>query len=85
MTPEQKEILQLLHQNGGTLTKKQVVDSLDGYFCNGEKHLGDRLSRMVNAGLLKRVRPGVFEVGSGKKAKQVDPVIIDENQTTLFE
>lgn len=83
MTPEQKEILQLLHQNNGTLTKKQVVDSLDGYYCNGAKHLGDRLSRMVNAGLLKRVKAGVFEAGSGKKAGTVGPV--NENQITLFE
>jgi len=82
MTPEQKEILQLLHQNGGTLTKKQVVDSLDCYYHNGAKHIGDRLSRMVNAGMLKRVKPGVFEAGSGKRAGPVEPV--NENQTMLF-
>lgn len=82
MTAEQKEILALLHQHGGTLTKKQVVDSLDGYFCNGAKHIGDRLSRMVDAGLLKRVKVGVFEAGSGKKAGTVEPV--NENQITLF-
>ena len=82
MTPEQKEILQLLHQNGGTLTKKQAVDPLDSYYCNGEKHIGDRLSRMVNAGMLKRVKPGVFEIGIGKRAA-VKPV--NENQIMLFE
>ena len=82
MTPEQKEILQLLHQNGGTLTKKQAVDQLDSYYCNGEKHIGDRLSRMVNAGMLKRVKSGVFEIGIGKKST---PATIAENQQTLFE
>lgn len=67
MTPEQKEILQLIYKNGGTLTKKQVVDSLDSYYRNGDKHIGQRLSRMVNAGFLKRVKPGVFEIGAGVK------------------
>lgn len=74
MTTEQKEILSLLHQNGGTLTKKQVVDSLDGYFCNGAHHIGERLSRMVSAGFLIRVKPGVFQINEAQ----------DENQTTLF-
>jgi len=37
---------------------------------------------MVNAGMLKRVKSGVFEIGIGKRAA-VKPV--NENQIMLFE
>ena len=70
MTREQKEITRFVLQNGGTATKQQIVKALDSYYCNGDKHIGDILSRMVNAGLLKRVKNGVFEIGDGKKAKK---------------
>lgn len=81
MTPEQKEILQWAKSVGGRFTKKDAVDALDKYYYNGAKHVGDRLSRMVNAGLLVREKPGVFSVGTGTKAK---PATIDTNQTALF-
>lgn len=35
----------------------------------------------VNANLLKRVKPGVFEISTGKKSK---PSTIAEGQTELF-
>ena len=83
MTPEQKEIMAFAQKNGGEFTKKQLVDAMGGnYYCHGDKHLGDRLSRMVNARLLERVKPGVFKVGTGKKNK---PSNIAEGQTNLFE
>lgn len=69
MTREQKEITRFVLQNGGTATKQQIVKALDSYYCNGEKHIGDRLSRMVKAGLIKRVKNGVFEIGDGRKPK----------------
>ena len=82
MTPEQREIMTILQANGGEVTKAQVVESIGGnYYCNGDKHVGDRLSRMVNAGMLIRVKPGVFKLGSGKKSKHE---IVAEGQTTLF-
>lgn len=82
MTPEQKEIMALVVHHG-TITKKQVVEALGKYYyCNGEKHVGDRLSRMVNANLLVRVKPGVFEVGTGKKSK---PATIAKGQLSVFD
>lgn len=76
MTPEQKEIVAILQQHGGEATKAQVVKAIGGgYYANGAKHVGDRLSRMVNAGILVRVKPGVFTLGTGRKsaAAAVDP------------
>jgi len=83
MTPEQREIITILQANNGEVTKAQVVEAIGGnYYCHGDKHIGDRLSRMVNAGMLIRVKPGVFTLGTGKKN---NPSSIAEGQTTLFE
>lgn len=82
MTPEQKKIMAFAQSKGGTFTKSELVEAMGRkYYCNGDKHLGDRLSRMVNANLLKRVKPGVFEVGTGNKSK---PATLDKAQTELF-
>jgi len=81
MTPDQRTIYNFI-QSKGTATKAEIV-ALDGgqYYRNADKYIGDRLSRMVNAGMLERVKPGVFRIGSGKKSVN-EPV--NENQTTLF-
>jgi len=82
MTPEQKQIIAIVQSKGGEITKAQVVKEIGrDYYYNGEKHVGDRLSRMVNAGLLIRVKPGVFKLGKGTKSK---PATIADEQPTLF-
>ncbi len=82
MTPEQKEIMVFVIHQGGSVTKKQVVSAFGRqYYCNGEKHVGDRLSRMVKSGLLIRIKPGVFEAGKGKKNK---PSNISKEQLSIF-
>lgn len=80
MTPEQKEIIQFAHRQGGYFTKKEAVKQFP-YYHNTEKHIGDRLSRMVDAGLLERIAPGKYKIGKGKKSA---PATIDTNQTELF-
>jgi len=73
----------ILQANGGEVTKAQVVEAIGGnYYCHGDKHVGDRLSRMVKSGMLIRVKPGLFKIGSGKKSKLE---IVAEGQTKLFE
>jgi len=85
LTPQQTQILQDARANGGTITKKQIVESYGRcYFHNGAKHLGEILSRMVNSGLLIREKPGVFTVGTGKKNKPSKEAEYLANQTTLF-
>jgi hypothetical protein len=80
MTLEQKEIVAILQQHGGEATKAQVVKAIGGdYYRNAAKHVGDRLSRMVNAGLLVRVRPDVFTLGTGIK-----PAAATEDKNQLF-
>lgn len=80
MTPEQRTIYDFVRAKGEA-TKKEITEIADHYYCNGEKHIGDRLSRMVNAGLLIRVKKGVFKPGLGKKHR---PQELPENQQSLF-
>lgn len=82
MTKDQRTIYNFIRDNG-TATKADIV-ALDGgkYYRHAEKYIGERLSRMVKAGLIERVKPGVFRIGGGKK-QAVEPV--NENQTALFE
>lgn len=79
LTPKQSAVLQFCHDNGG-ITKAQAMGLINTHYCNGEKHVGDCLSRMVKSGLLIRVKPGVFITGKGKKNK---PATIDAGQTKL--
>lgn len=81
MTPEQKEIMAVMQAHGGKATKADVVKALGrNYYCNGGKHVGDRLPRMVKSNLLKRIKPGVFEIGTGKKSK---PATLDAGQIVM--
>lgn len=81
MTPDQKQIYQFISSQGGAATKRDIVENLDRYYANGEKHMGDRLTRMVKAGFLKREKPGVYSLGPGKKQR---PAVIADGQTSLF-
>lgn len=82
MTPEQREIIQWAQSVGGRFTKKEAVDRFgNDYYRNGDKHVGDRLSRLVNCGLLEREAPGKFRIGKCKKKNR--SAIID-NQPELF-
>ena len=85
LSPKQRDILKLFRP-GFEVTKQTVVDAYGGtYYHNGEKYVGEILGRMVNAGLIERVKPGVFRlpdkpVEKRKKAAE----IIDDKQPTLF-
>lgn len=69
-------------RKSGTITTKMANQMLAGYYYhNGEKYVGEILARMVKAGKLKRIKPGLFELGSGKAA-QSDVII--KNQEKLF-
>jgi len=80
MTPEQKEIMWWAQSQGGYFTKQEAIKRFP-YYCHTEKHVGDRLSRMVKAGLLERIAPGKFKIGKGKKSK---PATLDNNQLDIF-
>ena len=84
MTPDQKEILDFAHRQGGYFTKAEAVRKFgEKYYNNADKYVGERLSRMVSTGLLDRVKgeKGRYKAGKGTKNK---PATIDDGQIELF-
>lgn len=82
LTPYQREILQFV-QGKGQATTDDLVERFGGRNPYApRKYVTLAVGRMVNTNLLKRVKPGVFEVGTGTKSK---PSTIPEWQTNLFE
>lgn len=79
LTTKQSTVLKFCQENGG-ITKAQAMELINDHYHNGSKHVGETLSRMVNAGLLIRVKPGVFIAGTGKKNK---PATIDAGQIKM--
>lgn len=62
------------------INKRKAVELIGhNYFTNADKHVGDVLSRMVKAGLFKRIKPGVFALGDRTKKE-----VVPENQLDLF-
>ena len=82
ITDKQKEIINLFGSDKNkTLWKRDIVESIDNYYYNGSKHIGDRLSRMVKSGLLVRVKPGLYRLGLKNPHKKVHA---NPNQLKLF-
>ena len=73
MTEAQRTILSIARSQGGNITKAQAVAALGGnYYSGADNHVGAILSRMVNAGLLERITPGVFRVPASPPASPLD-------------
>ncbi len=57
----EQHIIDLCRKNGGVLTKKEAVAAFGHwYFHNGEKWIGDILSRLVKRNVFEREKPGVY-------------------------
>lgn len=69
LSEKQKQVLAFCHAHEGKITKKEAMTIIDTHYCNGEKHVGNVLSRMVKTGLLTREKPGMFRIGKGIKNK----------------
>ena len=86
-SPKQRDILKLFRP-GFEVTKQTVVDAYGGaYYHNGQKYIGEILSRMVKQGLIERVKPGVFRLPDTpmeKCKRQGKPEPEDDKQLTLF-
>ena len=81
-SPKQRQILAMFTDSSSTVTKKGIVNKFGGhYYYAASKYIGEILSRMVEGGLLERVKPGVFKLGKGKPGKAQNE---DKNQMSLF-
>lgn len=83
MTPEQKKIIAWAKSLGGSFTKREAVEQFGGaYYYNGEKHVGDRISRMVAKKYLIRLAPGKFKISTGTRQT---PSGQTDNQLNIFD
>jgi len=83
ITKNQRKILKLLDEKGGEFTKADAVALLgNNYYCSADKHVGDILSRMVNGGILERVKNGVFKKATKGAAGGGEELL--NNQINLF-
>jgi predicted transcriptional regulator of viral defense system len=54
-----------LNLDDGTITLEDATRLVGSdLYCNARKHVGAVLSRMVDRGLIERVKPGVFRLHS---------------------
>jgi len=60
LTPKQRKILDLA--KNGEFTKQEAVALIGDNYNSAEKYVGEVLSRMVESGLIIRVRNGVFRL-----------------------
>lgn len=81
LSDKQKAVITFCLSNGNKITKRDAMGLINTHYHNGEKHVGEVLSRMVNAGLLIRIKPGLFELGKGTKCL---PATVVQNQVNLF-
>ena len=84
LSEKQKQIIAKANEQGGQITKADAVTLIGGtYYCNGDKHTGDVLSRMVKRKILIRIKPGVFRVNP--HASKIDnDEIYNPNQLKLL-
>lgn len=48
-------------------TLEEVYDNVSfGYFYNWRKHLGVLIARLIKAGKVERIKPGVFKIKRGE-------------------
>lgn len=82
MTHNQKEIFDFIRSKGGEAVFSDIVAEFgSNYFLHAEKYVGQSLSRMVKAGILVRVKKGVYALGNGKKPATKKP---DDGTLKLF-
>lgn len=81
MTEKQKAVINYCLSHGNRITKKEAMTIIDDHYANGDKHVGETLSRMVKAGMLIREKPGVFLLGKGKRNNRTTR---DNNAPTMF-
>ena len=80
LSKNQRIIIDYLDSNSQINLTKAVDLVGDNIYANKKKHVGMTMTRMVNRGLLERVKPGLYKLGSPNiQAKEAN-----ENQGVLL-
>lgn len=80
---KQRLIMNEARLKGGFITKQEAmcIYGVNTYYCNAQKHVGEILTRMVNNGMLERLKPGHFKISEKRMIKSPTP---DPSQKELF-
>lgn len=84
MTPNSNQMTIIRYLSGkesATLEELYLIQEKT-YFGNWPKHFGDVMSRMVKAGMVVRIKRGVFKINPNYRA--IKQVPVPENQLSLF-
>lgn len=79
LSEKQRKIVDFAISNNNEVTKKDAMSLINTHYHNGDKHVGECLSRMVKSGILIRIKPGNFKLGS-----RIKPTLEIKNQQKLF-
>lgn len=83
LNERQKRIINFAQSNDGKISKKQANDLIaNSYYHNGEKYVGEILSRLVKRQVLRREKIGHYIFTGVLHGIKVEPV--SENQINLF-
>lgn len=83
LNERQKSIIKFAQGNAGKITKKQANELIaHTYYHNGEKYVGEILSRLVKRQILRREKIGHYVFTGFLNGIKVEPVA--ENQINLF-
>ena len=82
LSPKQKVIVKYL-QSHETIDFDTVRSLIDDHYRNGAKHCSEAMSRMVERGIVVRVKKGIYKLGNPKSNASKESV--DINQTNIFE
>jgi len=66
LSEKQQKVLNWVREHGIISTSEAVRIIGGNLYCNAEKHVGDTLSRLVKARLIRRIKPGLFGPFVGK-------------------
>lgn len=79
------EILRMAASNPDrTISKREINEALSGYYYfNGDKHLGNIVSRLVSSGHLIRIKRGVYKLAD-KASVNSSSKPVNKNQLNLF-
>jgi uncharacterized membrane protein len=69
LNPDQREVIRLIRERGRLTLAEAVQCFGHRLYRNAEAHIGRRLARMVNRGLIVRIKPGVFALPNNRATR----------------
>lgn len=76
------DILNHLRSHESATLEELYANSRYSYYCNWQSNFGKVMSALVKSGLVERIKPGVFKLGTSKK--NTPKTVTNPDQPSLF-